>query len=83
MSEKRVVITGMGTVNPLGKSIDETWHNLINGKSGVSRVNKFDVTNFTSQVAGQINDFKGESVFKNYKKVKRLDIFIEYAGWAF
>jgi len=57
MSRKRVVITGLGTMNCLGHSVDEYWDGLINGRSGIRRIKSFDASDFPSQIAGEIENF--------------------------
>ncbi|MFC1504546.1 beta-ketoacyl-ACP synthase II [Spirochaetota bacterium] len=80
--EKRIVITGMGTLNPLGDNVKTYWDNLIDGVSGVRRVAYFDPSTFTSQIAGQVPDFDPQKAYKNFSKAKRLDRFVHYAAWA-
>src|SRR5215217_6741276 len=75
---KRVVITGIGTVNPLGLSVAETWENLAQGKSGVRKIDRWDVSTSTSQIAGLVPDFDHVPLFKDAKMAKRLDKAIYY-----
>lgn len=75
---KRVVVTGLGTVNPLGIGVEETWKNIIAGKSGIGRITKFDPSNLPSQIAGEVKNFKPEE-FMPAKLVSRIDTFIQYA----
>ena len=75
---KRVVITGLGTVNPLGLSVGEYWDNLAAGKSGVRRIDRWDISTSSSQIAGLIRDFDHVPLFKDAKMAKRLDKAIIY-----
>ena len=58
MNKKRVVVTGIGIVNPSGIGKDEFWQNMTVGKSAISEIDRFDTTNFPTKVAGAISDFK-------------------------
>jgi len=73
-----VVVTGMGMVSPLGTGVDKTWQALIQGKSGVARITKFDPTGFDTQIAAEVKDFVPEN-FMDKKELRRTDIFIQYA----
>ena len=81
MENKRIVITGMGTVNPLGMNVEETWKGVLSGKSAVQRITKFDPSNIACQVAAEIKNFD----YKNYyaedqlKSAKRMDLYCHYA----
>ena len=72
MDKKRVVVTGIGTVNPLGKNVAETWEKAKNGKSGIGAITKFDAANFTSQVAGEVKDFDYKRLFNESQLEKTL-----------
>jgi 3-oxoacyl-[acyl-carrier-protein] synthase II len=78
MVRRRVVITGMGMVSPLGTGVEKTWQALIQGKSAVARITKFDPTGFDTQIAAEVKDFVPEN-FMDKKDLKRMDIFIQYA----
>ena len=78
MLRRRVVITGMGMVSPLGTGLEKTWQALIQGKSAVARITKFDPTGFDTQIAAEVKDFVPEN-FIDKKDLKRMDIFIQYA----
>ena len=80
MSEK-VVITGMGTVNPLGLSVQETWQNAINGVSGVGLITLFDASDYLVNIACEVKEFKPES-FMSTKKARRRDRFQQFAAAA-
>lgn len=79
---KRVVITGMGTVNPLGNSVEETWQAVLHGKSGIGPITRFDASNCTSRVAGEVKNFDWKAHYsEEWKKTaKRLDRFVHYAA---
>ena len=78
MLKRRVVVTGMGMVTPLGTGMEKTWNSLIQGKSGVGRITKFDSTGFDTQIAAEVKDFAPEN-FIDKKEARRMDIFIQYA----
>lgn len=75
---RRVVITGMGTVNPLGNTLAETWSNALAGKSGIGPITKFDTAGFMTTIAGEVKNFDPLK-FVSSKKLRRLDDFIVYA----
>ena len=76
--KRRVVVTGLGAVTPLGIGIEETWENIKAGKSGIRRITKFDASNLPSQIAGEVKNFKPEE-FMPAKLTSRVDTFIQYA----
>jgi 3-oxoacyl-[acyl-carrier-protein] synthase II len=75
---KRVVITGIGAVTPLGLSVKEYWSNLAEGKSGIGRIDRFDVSTSPSQIAGLVPAFDHIPLFKDQKMARRLDKSIVY-----
>lgn len=75
---KRVVVTGMGTVNPLGDSVDTFWENALNGVNNTGIVTKFDASGFRSQVASEVSNFEPEK-FLDRNEIKRTDLFTQYA----
>ncbi len=77
MSRRRVVVTGLGTVCPVGNSVREAWANIQAGKSGITRITRFDASPFASQIAGELKNFDVGQVLKP-KEARRLDIFIHY-----
>jgi 3-oxoacyl-[acyl-carrier-protein] synthase II len=77
MTKRRVVVTGLGVVSPVGIGVDNAWKNLIAGQSGITRITKFDPSNFASQVAGEVKDFNVED-FLSAKEARRMDTFIQY-----
>lgn len=75
---KRVVITGIGAITPLGNSMDSTWENLTKGVSGISQITRFDTSNLPFKIGGELKDFSPET-FISTKDIKRFDPFIHYA----
>ncbi|WP_394366842.1 beta-ketoacyl-ACP synthase II [Mesoterricola silvestris] len=78
MQRRRVVITGMGTVNPCGNTVAETWENLLAGRSGIGLITKFDVADYACKIAGQVKDFNPDLSIDR-KEQKKMDLFIQYA----
>ncbi|MGC9017947.1 MAG: beta-ketoacyl-[acyl-carrier-protein] synthase II [Caldimicrobium thiodismutans] len=76
--KRRVVVTGLGAVSPLGIGVSETWKRIIAGESGITRITKFDASNLPSQIAGEVKGFKPEE-FMPAKLISRMDTFIQYA----
>lgn len=74
----RVVITGVGAVTPLGLSVDETWENLLQGRSGIDHVTKFDTSELRTTFAGELKGFDPKD-FMDRKEARRLDPYIQYA----
>jgi 3-oxoacyl-[acyl-carrier-protein] synthase II len=77
LSRRRVVVTGLGIVCPVGNSVKEAWANILAGKSGITRISRFDATPFASQVAGEVKNFDVSSVL-SAKEARRVDVFIHY-----
>ena len=75
---KRVVVTGLGAVSPVGIGVEETWKNIKAGVSGITKITKFDASFLPSQIAGEVKGFKPEE-FMSKKLVSRVDTFIQYA----
>jgi len=75
---RRVVITGVGVVSPLGIGNEENWANVTAGKSGISHITRFDTTDFPIKIAGEVKDFDPEK-FIDKKEVKKMDLFIQYS----
>ncbi len=75
---RRVVITGLGAVTPLATGAEESWQKLCQGRSGVARITKFDLSGFNVQIAAELKDFHPED-FLDKKKIRRTDPFIQYA----
>lgn len=79
MNDRRVVITGLGVVTPVGNDLETFWSNLKNGVSGIRKIEAFDTTGFESQIAGEVHDFDPKAFFKNPKDVRRADRFTQFA----
>ena len=77
MSRRRVVVTGLGVISPVGNTVTEAWSNLIAGKSGIGPITRFDASNFASRIAGEVKDFD-VSAYLSPKEARRMDVFIHY-----
>ena len=80
-ANRRVVVTGVGLVTPLGTGIEKTWKALCAGESGVTRITRFDPTDYPSRIAGEVKDFNATE-FIEKKELKKMDLFIHYAVGA-
>jgi 3-oxoacyl-[acyl-carrier-protein] synthase II len=78
MSKKRVVLTGVGAVTPVGNNVKDSWKNIVEGNTGVDRLKAFDASHFVSQIAAEVKDFDPILYIKP-KQVKRLDPFVQFA----
>ncbi|WP_024620723.1 beta-ketoacyl-ACP synthase II [Metaclostridioides mangenotii] len=78
MNNRRVVITGLGCVTPVGNDKDEFWKNIKSGVSGIDTITKFDASTYQTQIAGEVKNFDPEQ-FISKKEVKRVDRFTQYA----
>ena len=81
LSKRRVVITGLGIVSPVGLNLKETWANITAGKSGVIKIDKFDTSEFSVKIAATVKDFDASSVIPA-KDLKKMDTFIHYGIFA-
>ena len=81
MSRRRVVVTGLGVISPVGNTVTEAWSNLIAGKSGIGPITRFDASNFASRIAGEVKDFD-VSAYLSPKEARRMDVFIHYGKAA-
>lgn len=79
--ERRVVVTGVGIVSPMGADVDTTWKGLLAGKSGIGRITRFDATHFSAQIAGECRDFNPEKYIEK-KRLREGDRFIHLAVGA-
>jgi len=79
MSERRVVVTGIGVISPIGNDVETFWKNLLSGKSGIRRFEAFDSTDYSCKIAGEVRDFEPENYFKVPKTAKRTDRFTQFA----
>lgn len=77
MSQRRVVITGMGMISPLGNDLASSWDAIANGRSGLGPITSFDASLFTTRIAGEIRDFD-PTTYMSPKDVKKMDAFIHY-----
>ncbi len=75
---KRVVITGMGAITPLGNSVDEFWKNIVAGESSVDFITKFDTTNFKTKFAAEVKGFNAANYFEK-NEARKYDLFTQYA----
>ncbi len=78
---KRVVVTGMGTINPLGDSIDTFWNNILRGENHTTMISRFDASLFRTQIASEIKSFQPEK-YLNRNEIKRSDLFTQYALYS-
>lgn len=81
MEWRRVVVTGIGMVTPLGNTTDETWNNILEGKSGVGQITRFDTEGWPVTIAAEIKDFD-PLLYMHKKEVRKMDRFIQYAYGA-
>ena len=78
MKERRVVVTGLGILSPVGNSIEESWSNILIGKSGVTNINYFDTSAFDTHFAASLQNFNPLD-YLDKKEIRRTDLFIQYA----
>ncbi len=78
-SDRRVVITGLGVVTPVGNDLVDFWKNLTEGKSGIRKISAFDTSGYDCQIAGEVRDFDPKSCFNNFKDARRSDRFTQLA----
>ena len=82
MSKRRVVITGLGTLNSLGNNVDSTWEKLLNGESGIGKIERFELSeDYASRIAGEVKNFDPKEYFDR-KRIKKLDLYSIYALYA-
>jgi 3-oxoacyl-[acyl-carrier-protein] synthase II len=82
---RRVVVTGLGAVTPLGHDVETFWHNIISGQCGVDKITAFDAAKFDTQIAAEVKPFDLAPAFPSPKEVRRTDRYSQfgvYAGWA-
>ena len=77
MSRRRVVVTGLGCVSPVGNTVDEAWANIIAGKSGIGTISRFDASTFSCQIAGEVRNFNLDT-YMSAKEARTMDTFIHY-----
>ena len=79
MNNRRVVLTGLGAITPIGNDIDSFWRNCLNGVSGVERIQAFDTEGYDCQIAAEVRNFEPKDFFKNPKDPRRADRFAQFA----
>ncbi len=77
MSKRRIVVTGMGIISPVGNDVTTAWHNVVEGASGIGPITEFDVSDFSTRIGGGIRDFRAEDHIPA-KEVRKMDPFIHY-----
>src|SRR5712691_10439907 len=83
-TERRVVVTGLGVVSPIGNDVDTFWSNLVAGQCGVDKIASFDATKFDTQIAAEVKNFDPLPAFPSPKEIRRTDRFSQFgvhAGW--
>lgn len=78
-NDRRVVITGLGVVTPVGNDLDTFWKSLTEGKSGIARISAFDTSDYDCQIAGEVRNFEPKGFFNNFKDARRADRFTQLA----
>ncbi|MDD4203017.1 MAG: beta-ketoacyl synthase N-terminal-like domain-containing protein, partial [Candidatus Omnitrophica bacterium] len=78
MEKRRVVITGVGAITPVGNNKDDFWSSLMHGRSGAGRITKFDPTYFSSQIAAEVKGFDPSAHFE-VKEMRKIDPFVQFA----
>ncbi len=82
MDERRVVVTGLGVVTPLGHDVDTFWKNVLAGQCGIDRITAFDVAAYDCQIAAEVKDFDPLQAFPSPKEVRRTDRFAQFGVYA-
>jgi 3-oxoacyl-[acyl-carrier-protein] synthase II len=77
LSKRRVVVTGLGIISPVGNTIQEAWDAIVAGRSGITRITRFDPAPFASHIAGEVKNFDVDQ-YLNPKEARRMDLFIQY-----
>lgn len=77
MARRRVVVTGLGIISPVGNTVQESWNNIVAGKSGIGPITRFDASNFKSRIAGEVKAFD-VTAYLPPKEARRMDVFIHY-----
>lgn len=77
MSRRRVVVTGLGVISPVGNTVQEAWTNILAGKSGIGPITRFDASGFAARIAGEVKGFD-VSAYLSPKEARRMDVFIHY-----
>ena len=85
LTDRRVVVTGLGVVTPLGHDLETFWNNLISGQCGIDRITAFDAAAFDTQIAGEVRNFDPAPAFPSPKEIRRTDRYSQfgvYAAWS-
>ncbi len=77
MNRKRIVVTGLGLITPVGIGVEKSWNSLLQGKSGIRRITRFDASAFPTQIAGEVDGFNPEDYIES-KEIKKMDRFIHF-----
>src|SRR5829696_475392 len=83
-SDRRVVVTGLGVVSPLGNDLDTFWTQLLAGACGIDKITSFDTSKYDTQIAAEVKNFDPAPAFPSPKEVRRTDRYSQfgiYAGW--
>jgi 3-oxoacyl-[acyl-carrier-protein] synthase II len=84
-SDRRVVVTGMGVVTPLGHNLNSFWQNLVTGQCGIDKISAFDASAYATQIAGEVKNFDPTPAFPSPKEIRRTDRYSQfgiYAAWS-
>ena len=79
MSYRRVVVTGLGVISPVGNNLQTFWDNLVHGRSGIRHITQFDASTYDCKIAGEVEDFNPAEYLRNPKEVRRTDRFTQFA----
>lgn len=79
MTDRRIVITGIGVISPLGNDLASTWEAMKAGRSGIDTIKSMDVTDYSTKIAGEVKDFDPTPYFKTPKDARRVDRFTHFA----
>ncbi|MBS0287831.1 MAG: beta-ketoacyl-ACP synthase II [Proteobacteria bacterium] len=76
--QRRVVVTGLGVISPVGNDVETSWRNILAGKSGIRLIDTFDVTNFSAKIGGLVRDFDPQLYGISPKEARKMDFFVQY-----
>ena len=79
MNSRRIVVTGLGMISPLGNTVGDSWQSLVAGKSGIGKIESFDSEAFATQISGQVKNFDVTQYDLTTKDARKIDVFIQYA----
>ena len=77
MSKRRVVVTGLGLLTPVGNTVEESWKNIVAGKSGIAPITAFDASAFSTRISGSVKDFD-VTEYMSMKDARKMDVFIHF-----